>query len=56
MHKNYFAHDENEICKLGDVVRIQQCVKISSKKYFAVAEIIKKADFYIDPDTGKILQ
>ncbi|KAJ1675417.1 hypothetical protein EV182_001312 [Spiromyces aspiralis] len=52
-HKNYLAHDENDVCKLGDIVRIEHCGKISKLKSFAVAEIIRKAQTHIDPDTGK---
>ncbi|PVV04215.1 hypothetical protein BB560_001297 [Smittium megazygosporum] len=55
-HKNYLAHDEFEKCKLGDIIRIEQCHKISRRKFFAVAEMIKRAEYYIDPDTGKELR
>ncbi|PVU91963.1 hypothetical protein BB561_004108 [Smittium simulii] len=55
-HKNYLAHDELEKCKLGDIVRIESCHKISTRKSFAVAEIIRKGKFYIDPETGKELR
>ncbi|CAG8559754.1 6426_t:CDS:2, partial [Scutellospora calospora] len=39
-HKNFFAHDEKELCALGDVVRIEACRPLSKKKSFTVAEII----------------
>ncbi|KAJ1917178.1 hypothetical protein H4219_003368 [Mycoemilia scoparia] len=53
-HKNYLAHDENEKCNLGDVVRIEHCGKISKLKSFAVAEVLRPARTYTDPDTGKV--
>ncbi|KAI9363794.1 30S ribosomal protein S17 [Pilaira anomala] len=42
-HKNYLAHDENETCKLGDVVRIEACRPLSKHKHFSVAEVIRSA-------------
>ncbi|PVU94399.1 hypothetical protein BB559_003019 [Furculomyces boomerangus] len=55
-HKNYLVHDELEQCKLGDLVRIEHCKKLSKKKSFAVAELIRPAKIYIDPETGKELR
>ncbi|KAM9915003.1 hypothetical protein OXX69_000083 [Metschnikowia pulcherrima] len=37
--KDYLVHDEGELCKEGDLVRIEEIPKISARKYFAVAEI-----------------
>ena len=37
--KDYLVHDEGDLCKEGDIVRIQQIPKISARKYFAIAEI-----------------
>lgn len=37
--KDYLVHDEGELCKEGDIVRIEAIPKISPRKYFAVAEI-----------------
>jgi small subunit ribosomal protein S17 len=50
-HKTYFAHDENETCRLGDVIRIEACRPLSKKKHFAVAEIVQPAKRWQDPDT-----
>ncbi|CAN3376942.1 hypothetical protein DIURU_001716 [Diutina rugosa] len=36
---HYLVHDEGNICKEGDIVRIESIPKISPRKYFAVAEI-----------------
>ncbi|KAI8073270.1 30S ribosomal protein S17 [Gongronella butleri] len=40
-HKNYLAHDENQLCSLGDVVRIEACRPLSKHKSFTVAEIVR---------------
>ncbi|KAI9474606.1 hypothetical protein LPJ78_005728 [Coemansia sp. RSA 989] len=53
-HKVYMAHDELEKCVNGDVVRIEHCRKLSRHKSFAVAEVIKPARQWIDPETGKV--
>lgn len=37
--KDYLVHDEGNLCKEGDIVRIETIPKISSRKYFAIAEI-----------------
>ncbi|KAJ1719963.1 hypothetical protein LPJ53_005352 [Coemansia erecta] len=54
VHKNYMAHDELEKCKLGDIVRIEHCRKLSRHKSFAVAEIVKAARSWTDPETGEV--
>ncbi|KAJ2595308.1 hypothetical protein GGF39_003877, partial [Coemansia sp. RSA 1721] len=53
LHKNYMAHDELEKCKLGDIVRIEHCRKLSRHKSFAVAEIVKPTRTWTDPETGE---
>ncbi|KAJ1890534.1 hypothetical protein LPJ66_007419 [Kickxella alabastrina] len=53
VHKNYMAHDEFEHCKLGDIVRIEHCRKLSRHKSFAVAEVVKPARTWTDPETGE---
>ena len=42
-NKNYKAHDENNVCGVGDVVRIVESRPISSDKRWTVAEIVEKA-------------
>ncbi|KAI8099523.1 30S ribosomal protein S17 [Halteromyces radiatus] len=42
-HKNYLAHDENQLCGLGDVVRIEACRPLSKHKKFTVAEIVRSS-------------
>jgi small subunit ribosomal protein S17 len=49
-HKNiiktikYKVHDENKICKVGDVVKIIETAPISRDKRWRVAEVIVKGD------------
>jgi small subunit ribosomal protein S17 len=50
--ERYKAHDENESCKLGDVVRIQECRPISRDKRWRVIEILARGDVAeIAPET-----
>ena len=39
--KTFFAHDENEQCQVGDLVKIKECRPISRKKHFTVVEIVE---------------
>ena len=36
--KNYAAHDEVNLCKIGDMVRIEECRPISKRKTWLVVE------------------
>lgn len=36
--KRYAAHDENNLCKIGDTVRIVECPPISKRKTWTVVE------------------
>jgi small subunit ribosomal protein S17 len=36
--KNYAAHDEANLCKVGDTVRIEECRPISKRKTWTVVE------------------
>ncbi|HKM65476.1 MAG TPA: 30S ribosomal protein S17 [Acidisphaera sp.] len=36
--KKYAAHDEHNVCKTGDVVRIVECPPISKRKAWTVVE------------------
>ena len=42
--KKYFAHDENNECKIGDVVRIMETRKLSAHKNFRLIEIVARAE------------
>ncbi|ODV58086.1 mitochondrial 37S ribosomal protein uS17m [Ascoidea rubescens DSM 1968] len=37
--KDFLVHDEGNICKEGDLVRIENCRPLSKRKSFAIAEI-----------------
>ncbi len=39
-----FVHDEDDVCKKGDVVRIASCRPISKKKCWRLVEVVEKAD------------
>ncbi len=50
--ERYKAHDEDNTCKLGDVVRIQECRPMSKDKRWRVIEILTKGDVAeIAPET-----
>ena len=40
----YKAHDENNACKIGDVVKIVETRPLSKEKHWRVAEIMIKGD------------
>ena len=42
--KKYFAHDENNECRVGDVVRIMETRKLSAHKNFRLIEIVARAE------------
>ena len=39
----YYAHDENNVCKVGDVVTIMGCRPLSATKRFRLVSVDKKA-------------
>jgi len=42
--KKYFAHDEEETCKQGDWVRIEECRPLSRRKRWRVVEVVRRAE------------
>ena len=42
-YKKYQAHDEKNICRIGDTVKIIETRPLSKLKRFRVGEIVKKA-------------
>ncbi|MBP7217001.1 MAG: 30S ribosomal protein S17 [Candidatus Omnitrophica bacterium] len=42
-YKNYKAHDEQGIAKMGDSVRIQETRPLSKDKHFRLLQVVKKA-------------
>ena len=43
VHKKVMAHDENESCTEGDLVRIVPCRPRSASKRHALIDVIRKA-------------
>jgi len=39
----FFAHDENENCKVGDLVRIEETRPLSKRKRWIVREVLERA-------------
>lgn len=42
-NKNYKAHDENNVCNVGDVVRIVESRPISGDKRWTLVDVVEKA-------------
>ena len=42
-NKNYKAHDPENVCGVGDTVRIVESKPISKDKRWSVAEVVEKA-------------
>ena len=42
-NRHYKAHDENNVCNEGDIVRIVESKPMSKDKRWTVAEIVEKA-------------
>lgn len=43
-HTRFLVHDPEEICKVDDIVRVEECRPISKTKKWIVREIIKTAE------------
>lgn len=41
--KKFMAHDENQDCKIGDLVRIEESRPLSKNKRWVLVEIIERA-------------
>jgi len=50
--KNYMAHDEEENCRIGDKVRIEETRPLSRHKRWKVVEIVERAPVF-DTSTEK---
>ena len=42
--ERYKAHDDQDSCKLGDLVRIQECRPMSKDKRWRVIEVLTRGD------------
>jgi small subunit ribosomal protein S17 len=52
--RTFLAHDENQTCKLGDVVRIIETRPISRLKRWRVVEIVGLKALPADPAIGEV--
>ncbi len=43
-HRKYMAHDEREICNMGDTVEIVECRPISKRKSWRVRKVLSHAN------------
>ncbi|MFN3406272.1 MAG: 30S ribosomal protein S17 [Caldimicrobium sp.] len=50
--KKYMAHDENNSCKMGDRVLIEETRPLSKRKRWRVKEIIERAKVLEAPEEG----
>ena len=39
-HKNFLVHDEHEVCRVGDVVKFEECTRMSKRKHHVLSEIV----------------
>lgn len=42
-HKKYYAHDAENTCNIGDMVRITECRPLSAQKRWRLTEIVTRA-------------
>jgi small subunit ribosomal protein S17 len=42
--KRYLVHDENEVCDLGDKVRIIESAPLSARKRWRLSEVLAKSE------------
>ncbi len=41
--KNFMAHDEENTCNIGDLVKIKECRPLSAKKRWELLEVLERA-------------
>ncbi len=42
--KKYYAHDEENVCQLGDTVQIMETRKLSATKHFRLVKVVSHAE------------
>lgn len=42
-HKRYYAHDQENTCNIGDMVRIIECRPLSKTKRWELKEVVSRA-------------
>lgn len=50
--KKYKAHDEENVCRIGDVVRIVESRPLSREKRWRVEEVLKRAEAGVAAGVG----
>lgn len=55
VRKKFYAHDEEQTAKVGDLVRIEEHRPLSKLKRWKLKEIVRRA-VQIDTKTGKVLE
>ena len=48
--KRYMAHDQENTCQVGDVVRIMECRPISRNKRWRLMEVVQKSERLLPAD------
>jgi len=51
--KKYKAHDEGNVCRVGDEVRIFESRPLSREKRWVVEEILKRAEAGVAAEVGQ---
>jgi len=51
--KKYKAHDEGNVCRVGDEVRIVESRPLSREKRWVVEEILKRAEAGVAAEVGQ---
>jgi small subunit ribosomal protein S17 len=51
-HARFKAHDEENACKVGDVVRIRECRPISKEKSWRVEQVVGRVEEFQAPDSA----
>jgi small subunit ribosomal protein S17 len=54
--KKFYAHDEQNSARVGDVVRIRECRPLSKLKRWALEEIVRRSTLSQLEDTASIEQ
>jgi small subunit ribosomal protein S17 len=55
VRKKFYAHDEEESAKLGDLVRIEEHRPLSKMKRWKLKEVVRRA-VQIDVKTGRVIE
>jgi len=51
--KKYVAHDEENVCRIGDQIRIRETRPLSRTKRWELVEIVRKAPIFGSEAAGK---